>query len=291
MKKNVIISGCSYTENAIWPKIIFPEEDFKVINLGKQGAGQKYISESIMNVIDLDNPPDFVFMMYSIVNRYEMTVPNNPRTREFAKKYRYTGQVHDTLYFFSTGDRYTTSLTNNYNRIKDESWPEVKTLDDIVGLPNNIKQECIDHKMLHFNSWDHKQLIHTALMLQYLEDAPSTNADRLYHENLCYRSMLNLQNFLELHKIPYMFSFVYTPWVENNVFKYANFGGLTRKSNLHQRINWSKFIDIHPADIGKSKNMMQSDGLHITQECQELWASQVKDKIQNAIPNYKKGNE
>lgn len=289
MKKNIIISGCSYTDSSVWPKIVFPEEDFNVLNLGKSGAGQKYISESIMNAVDLDNPPDFVFMLFSVVNRYDVTVPNNPRTREYAKKYKYTGQVQDALYFFSTGDRYTSSLTNNYARIKDESWPEVSTLDDIVGLPNDIKQECIEKKMLHFNSWDHRQLIHTSLMLQYLEDAKSPGADQLYHETLCYQSMLNVQNFLELHKIPYLFSFVYTPWVEDNIFEFANFGGLTRKSKLHNRINWSKFVDIHPADIGKSKNMMHPDGLHITHECQELWASLVKDKIQSAIPNYIKG--
>ena len=273
-----MISGCSYTENSVWPRTLFP--NCKIANLAKSGAGNKFISESIINSVNLDNPPDFVFILFSVVNRFETTVPNNELTREFARKYKWTGRVRDTLYFFSTGDRYTKPLSDSYNKIKDPSWPELSKLDDILLLDSEIKEECIDRKMLYFNSWDLKQLIHTSFMLQYLEDP-------MYHETLTYRSMLNVQNFLKLHNIPYMFSFLYEPWIETNIHKHI-YGSLTRQSYLYDRIDWSKFINIHPSDMGNKHNLMEPDGLHLSPEGQILWANTVSEQVHKAIPNLNK---
>jgi len=39
---------------------------------------------------------------------------------------------------------FTNQIKVSYNNVKDDSWPEVATLQDFENLPNHIKQECIE---------------------------------------------------------------------------------------------------------------------------------------------------
>ena len=74
MIKKLLISGCSYTEFLDWPKRLFAPENYRVYNQARVGVGNEYIACSILH--HLDTQPDFVFVLWSGINRIDMRVPN-----------------------------------------------------------------------------------------------------------------------------------------------------------------------------------------------------------------------
>lgn len=44
----------------------------------------------------------------------------------------------------------TMLVVNNYNRLKDDSWPTISNLQDFENLPANIKEECINVHHVNF---------------------------------------------------------------------------------------------------------------------------------------------
>jgi hypothetical protein len=61
---------------------------------------------------------------------------------------RDNGMMYDNIFYHSYNN--IDSIILKYNTIKDESWPECKTLTDFTNLPSYIKQECIEFFGLQF---------------------------------------------------------------------------------------------------------------------------------------------
>lgn len=74
MIKKLLVSGCSFTDGYEWPNLLFPTQEFQIVNLAKSAAGNSYIASSIM--YNLDCRPDFVNILWSGINRIDMRVPN-----------------------------------------------------------------------------------------------------------------------------------------------------------------------------------------------------------------------
>jgi hypothetical protein len=45
MNNKIVVTGCSYTEQTDWPVALFSQDT--ITNLGRTGAGNRYISDSI----------------------------------------------------------------------------------------------------------------------------------------------------------------------------------------------------------------------------------------------------
>lgn len=276
MPKRILISGCSYTNNAIWPSLLWPQHH--VINLGRPGAGNRYISESIIKSIDRADPPDAVFALFSGVNRSDVLVPKNAATQLVAREYKWHGEIKNSLYFFSGGDQYNDLIANNYNRIRDDSWPTVSNFDDFLDLPPELIQESINSGIVTFSQFNRTQLVHHAMMINYLSNQ-SFLIDNTYF------AIVNLQTWLERLKIPYMFSFIYDPF-DTDYRKL--FGTLDATNSWHKHVAWDKFVDIHPLEIGLEYDLLQHDGIHITPEGQAKWVELIQTKVNKGLTNGKK---
>jgi hypothetical protein len=96
--KHVLVSGCSYTENFLWPQLLFTNS--KVINLGKGAAGNSFISQSIMDSV-LQHRPEFVFILWSGLSRLDVTFPKT--VGEEFKNLKYNAGLNHSHVVFSAG--------------------------------------------------------------------------------------------------------------------------------------------------------------------------------------------
>ncbi len=79
------------------------------------------------------------------------TLPDNP----FIDNQYLRPPMTPRDYFFSYGnimyENYSFNLVKSYKNVKDPSWPECKSVDDFVNLPNWIQEECIQlHKFSEY---------------------------------------------------------------------------------------------------------------------------------------------
>ena len=276
MSKKILISGCSYTQNAVWPQLLWPRHN--VINMGRCGAGNRYISESIIKSIDRANPPDAVFALFSGVNRSDVVVPKNAATQSLAQDYQWYGEIEQSLYFFSGGDKYNDLIVDNYSRIRGDSWPIVSNCDDFLDLPSELIQESITSGIVTFTEFNRAQLIHHAMMINYLSNQ-SFLIDQTYF------AIVNLQTWLERLKIPYMFSFFYDPF-DTDYRKL--FGTLDSTNSWHRQVAWDKFLNVHPLEIGLEYDLLHHDGVHTTPEGQAKWVELIQSKVNKGLTNEKK---
>lgn len=276
--RKILISGCSYTANAVWPSLLFP--DCNITNLGKSGAGNKYISDSIIKFIDPTNPPDGVMVLFSGVNRSEVVVPLNSYTEKFAEQYKYYGIVNDSIYFFSGGDKYNQQVVNDFNNIKSQNWPNIHSVLDFLKLPSEIKQECVESGIFFHTNYDIGQLVHSSLMINYL-------SSETFAKNQTYYSILNLQTFLERYNIPYIFGIFYDAF--NDIYS-NQFGCISKTDKLAKQINWDKFLYVFPFDTGLEYNLLDTDNAliaHLSVKGQEFWANKIKYRVNMEINNEK----
>lgn len=270
-----MISGCSYTADSHWPAAIWPHHD--IINLGRSGAGNRYITDSIIKSIDLHHPPHGVFVLLASVNRSDIIVPRNAQSESFAKQYPYHGVIDDSIYFFSGGDKYNALISRNYNNVRASSWPEMQNCGDFLDLPSDIKQECLARGIPSFGEWDFEQFMNSALMLHYL---PSQS----FLQNQTYHAIFTLQTFLERYHIPYAFGFTYNLFDSDYSRTYGN---LDKRSAWYDKIKWDRWIDVFPLEIGLEHDLFLEDGVHLRREAQEIWANKVSRKIHKEIDHDK----
>lgn len=252
MPKKILISGCSYTENASWPSVLFPGDN--IVNLGRSAAGNQFIAESILESIYLSSPPDMVFILWSGINRVDVPLPKNDITFQFAKQWKYFGELKYCLMLFSGGDYVNANIENSYNAIADPTWPKVKNLDEFLSL----------------GSWNQlfrnlENEIQTFVSTQYLQSPGYLSSKTL-------KSMDQCLGFLERHNIDYRFGFIANPLDKNNQTQF----GYLEKDYLYDRINWSKYVTLNPYEFGVRHNYMSDDSFHLTNEGMEHWASEIK---------------
>jgi hypothetical protein len=266
MNNTVIVSGGSYVQGMPWCYDLFPEAE--ILNLARSGTGNRYIADSIISAIDPQHPPKAVFIVWSNINNVDVLLPVNSTTTQLVTDHGYYGKINSTYYYFSGGNKFVPHIANNYLNIKQSDWPTVVTVDDYINLPQNIQEECKEHQLFWFKKNTLEEKIQNYIMVQYLSSTK-------YHEDSSYNSIVTCQNFLELHKIPYQFTFVENPFGRRN----KQFGKLTKTHKMYSQINWSKYISNTPYEYGLKYNLIGTDGYHLTVNGFNQWAQSMKSMI------------
>lgn len=266
----ILVSGCSYTDGHDWPTHLWP--DASVINMAKSGASNQYISDSIMQSIDLDSKPDFVFILWTGLNKLDLVLPVSPMTTALAETHKYYGKINNSYYFFDGGNKYVHELTQCYQQIKDSSWPKVNDLLDFFALTPVIKQECHDAGILpmsHFDLDNLEHYLHSAFVLYRLYH----KQDNKFFNDASLTAIANCSTFLEYHNIPYQFGFF------ADVFgKHADLvqGGIDKTNPNFTRIVWDKYVKLTPYEFGLKYDLMSDDGFHLTADGMRQWADQLR---------------
>lgn len=135
MIKNVLVAGCSFTENQTWPKVLFPNATVK--NIGRAGAGNEFIAQATIDAVR-SNRPDFVFLLWSGIFRVDVSFSKQLTQSEFSQ-IRFKGHTRHSVTLFSGGD-----------------W----TRDDGLDSPDLWKHPLLtDYFKLKYKNKDHDFLI------------------------------------------------------------------------------------------------------------------------------------
>lgn len=268
--KSLLISGCSYTEGQEWPSLLLSPNQCNVTNLGINGAGNDYIANSIM--FNADTCPDFVFVLWSGINRSDFRVPNSKIFNRIHGGYRAT-TIGNSRYFLSghavDPDK---GWLAGYNNIKDCDWPDITCLQDWFDLPEWIKLTCLEHK-IYLSSHGGKENVaafcHQYYITQHLD------IDREYRSERTFQTMMNCFNMLEKLRVPYRFSFIYDIWSSNEYFKH----GTAVKEKYYNFIDWSKFINLPPYQFGIKHNLLSDDEYHLTKSGMNQWAKEISNRL------------
>jgi hypothetical protein len=268
----LMVSGCSYTEGYDWPESLLDCKIDRVYNYGRRGAGNSYIANSI-SYHALKEQPDFVFVLWSGINRTELRVPNSEAFDTFVDQNSKTAVVGESLYFIGQGSvNVNASWIAGYEAIRDPAWPEVKSIRDWFALPQEIQRECLEHKIYlssHAGRGEVAPFAHQYFLTQNLTE------DRKYASELSFQHMMNCHNVLERQGIPYRFSFIYDPWYD---WDHISFGQAVTNC-YSQAIDWNKFVDLPPLNYGLQHDLMSSDGWHLSPEGMRDWAGQVRAQL------------
>ena len=273
----LLVSGCSYTENASWPKILFGDRVGEILNPAKAGAGNNYISNSVTYHAPAFQP-DFVYILWSGINRIELRTSNTNLFRSYGAIARYRQvELGNSIYYLSghaLDPEY--GWLAAYNIIKDKSWPEINNLQQWFDLPEKIKKECLNHK-IYLSSYGGKEnsaaFCNQYFLMQNLVE------DRLYQSELTFQNIVNCCNLLEKLRVPYRFSFIYDIWNKNEFRAH----GRAMKEFYYSQIDWTKFIDLPPYNFGVKHDLLGEDDYHLTDEGMTLWAGEIQ-KILQADP-------
>jgi hypothetical protein len=269
----LLVSGCSFTDpnQMTWPNLLLGNQKVNVINLGKTSAGNGYIANSIMNSV-LDFQPDFVFVLWSGINRSELRVPNSAIFKN-QTDYKQADAGNSLYYLSGGGLDIEQGWLAGYQDIKAPEWPEITSMDQWFQLPIDIKQECLQHKLYLSTDEGTKNLspfVHQYFLTQTLIDNPE------YRSEVTFQNIMNCFNLLEKRSIPYRFSFIYDIWARHN----QNSLGQAVKEKYYSEINWKKFINLPPFEYGVKHNLLSDDGFHLTQDGMAKWADQISLKLQ-----------
>ena len=274
--KKILLGGCSYTENALWPSVIFDNCD--IVNFGKSGAGNTYISNTITSNIDPENPPDYVFVLWSGINRIDIRFPNHFAIEDAITRSSVpmSGTTDSSCWLFSGGKHMILLLIESYNNIKDASWPEISSIDDFYSLPSWIKDECLGCDIFDFIDSPNllKEIslggLQSNFLMQYLDD------NIKYYSELTFQSMVNCFTLLNQYNIDYKFSFIYDIF-SNHANNETSLGKIiTKDSYYYHHIDWGKYIKCTPYEYGLKHDLMEDDEFHLTADGMKQWAEEVK---------------
>ena len=260
-----LVAGCSYTENAAWPQHLLPGHT--ILNTGIAAAGNTYISNSVL--YNLDFKPDFVFVLWSGINRVDFRVPKSKFFAGDSGTYR-TVDVGESTYMLS-GHSVDTDRgwLAGYNAIKADHWPEISSLDDWFKLSPEIKAECLQHRIYlssHGGKENADAYCHQYFVTQCLEE------NKKYQSEITFQNMLTCFSVLDKLKIPYRFGFIYDIWSKNLIKSQ----GQAIKNKYHDLIDWEKFINLPPFNFGIKHDYLSSDQFHLTDEGMLAWADNIQ---------------
>lgn len=272
-KSKVIVGGCSYTSGLPWPSRLFPSAD--VLNLARGGSSNRFISDSIVYSIDVENKPDFVFILWTGLNKLDMILPDSPAIEKLAFSNRYYGKVGHSYYVFDGGDKYNSVLVKNYKNIADPTWPVVNNLLDFCDLPVAVVAECYSRNLLpmkqvEFNNLE--QYLQTSFFLQRLYN------DSKFFNDISLSAVAQCCTFLDYHKIPYQFSFfcdIFSDHADTPLLQ-----GKIDKTNINfSRIPWQKYVKLTPYEYGLKNNFIAKDNFHLTVDGMNQWADEIKQHL------------
>jgi hypothetical protein len=259
--KKVLVSGCSFTRS-LWPQTVFDPAKYKLRNVAKESAGNSYISNSI--TAEVNWRPDFVFVLWSGINRLELRTPNNTL---FEKHLIPRATVVQNSIFWPTGiaQDLEKSWIASYNNMRDTNWPDVTTMQEWFTLPDAIKQECLENHNIRLATNNYVDFINHYYVTQYLQ------YDELYYSELTFQNMMNCFNLLDRLNIPYRFSSIYDMFSKNHIPTL----GQAQKEHYYNLIDWSKYIDLTPYEYGIKNNLLHKDNFHLTDKGYTQWGKEI----------------
>jgi hypothetical protein len=198
----ILTSGCSFSRGpTAWPNHVANLADADLVNLAQAGAGNTYISRSIIDELQ-NRTYDLVLVMWSGLERIDIQVSN-------------IQQFSETIY------------TSDYQS-KQNDWPE-----KIVYPVND--QDYVQKNWVfgvgHLNK-------DTALLKSKLFDNLYRYQDFDEHLQRSLYDMISLESYLKANSVPYVFSFYQnyiTPRFDcldwDNIFNEDNIFDLTKTIN------------------------------------------------------------
>jgi hypothetical protein len=264
--KNILISGCSYTQpyksarSTHWTTYLFPDQEYQVTNLATGSAGNRYIASSILSNIDLSNKPDYVFVLWSGVRRIDM--PFRKEEKNLLDVGILTSSavavVDNVKYFLVSGN---TRMFRSYVDFELEGF---KTIEEYNRNKNLIGSDAL-------------QSIVESYFIGSNGRYNVENSDKFCNQ-LSLESISSVTNFLDNHKIEYNFSFIYN--LHSNDLDFApSFGPIDKQSNYYNHINWDRYIDTTPFEYGVRHDLLNSDNWHLTPEGMCQWADEIQSRI------------
>jgi hypothetical protein len=243
--KRVLISGCSFTENFIhfdpmhWTYDAFPTNDYEITNVARGGAGNNYIASSILSNIDLNNKPDYVFVLWSGIRRIDMPFPSGTSDAKF-KNYPFCAVNNEcsSVDYFFTGQNIA-MLEGGTRRHFDVKLGIFEEIADIYYTNENSDKFC---------------------------------------NQLSLSAISSVTNFLDNHNINYNFSFIYGIH-NRYLDRQPSLGLIDTKNKQYAHINWDRYIDIPPFDYGIKHNLISDDRFHLTDNGMRQWARLIKKEI------------
>ena len=152
MIKNVLVAGCSFTENQTWPSVLFSNANIKNIGLG--GAGNEFIATATIDAVRSVRP-DFVFLLWSGICRVDVSFSKLLSQSEFSQ-IQFKGRTRHSVTLFSGGD-----WTRDDKLDPPDLWKH-PLLDSYLKLKYKNK----DHGFLVDNSTYHIMSCHNFLASQ-----------------------------------------------------------------------------------------------------------------------------
>lgn len=268
---NFLVSGCSYTQFSMWPDAMLPGS--KITNVSRSGAGNEVIANSVIYEIASGSvDPDFVFMLFSGINRIDLRLPKIKLLENDNTYYKKT--IGNSEYYLNGGaPNIERGWLAGYNSIKDPSWPEISSLREFVKLPEHIKEECLlaDIQLSTVSGRDiATPILNQYFVLQCLEDN-----NQKYLSERSFQHVMNACNFLDKKNIPYRFAFIYDIWATHHHYSL----GQAVKEAYFNEINWDNFINFPPFEFGIKNDLLQEDDFHLTKEGMKQWGSYVRDNF------------
>lgn len=217
----LLTCGCSFSRGpTAWPYHVARNLNADLVNLAQAGAGNTYISRSVMSHVQKKSY-DLVLIMWSGLERIDLQVEN-------------IDLFDQTIY------------TSKYQSLQND-WPE-----KIVSPIND--QDYVEKNWVfgigHINR--DQYLLETELFLKQYEYQDLTN-----HMARSFYDMLSLENFLKVRQVPYVFAF-YKPydigwqrWSQN-----LDQSNLYMESNLfHLAVSENDFESdrLHPGPAAQRK--------------------------------------
>lgn len=265
MSRLIYVSGCSFTHGASWVNNLF--ENDSVENFAAVGAGNCYIADSIIHFINKNKKPDYVFALFSGINRVDTVVPYSNLVKNSLETIQLRHAVlGSSAYFFSGGDRYTKLVKDNYKNINQFQWPEVNSIEDFYTLSQEQQQHCVNSNIFWWQDSGIENIINSYTMLQYLNNSE-------FLSDQTYQAIERFQNCLYRHNINYNFGFIHDPFDRGH---HKHLGFLNKHSSRYHSIDWSKYVKISPYEFGVKHNLVSADGFHICPEGMNKWADSIK---------------
>ena len=162
----LLVAGDSFVDGQTWFENIFETNEIK--NIGKQGAGNKFIADGVITEIVEGFNPDFVLVVWSGLLRFDLTVSKKTQL----KNNSYFGETKYSKYFFNTTAPFRDK--NSSMKIKNEiidwmynekDYVNIKTqsLLNILSCQNFLKANKIPYRFTFIYNFLDKNFDHNHL--------------------------------------------------------------------------------------------------------------------------------
>jgi hypothetical protein len=172
MKKILLVSGCSFTTDNYqsmyhpnmdtnwpkWPELLANKMDLRIINLGRSGAGNEYIFNSISDaLIEYGSQVQYVIAAWSQVQRRDYTTRISNRTNHSSSHFDLKGDIY---YFLDRTYRYYFMLQTicDLHKVRFKQFQMIESYRDYIKgieFSSNDRRVRPDKKITHERALTH----------------------------------------------------------------------------------------------------------------------------------------